>query len=606
MSEQALLYLVPYVISFMISASVGLYAWRHRAVLGATPYAWVALSQAAWTLGYIVELTSSSIEAKVFWDNLQFVAGIVTALALFAFALEYTEHRLTHPRAIWAVILAIPLLFTGLVFTDGLHHLIRPTLALIPGEPFSELTYGFTPTVWGLYIYVLGLSLLSIGLLAAKFLQSPRLYRRQIALILIGILIPLIGITFTMVGIDLSFHRDTTPFTFALDNLIVAWALFRFHLFDIVPAARHAVIESMSDAMFVLDARNRLVDLNPAAQRLIGRQAADVIGQPAAQVFSSWPDLVEQFRDVEDIQAEIKVSAGAEQRYFDLRLLPLRDRRARLTGRLIVAHDVTRRKWAEDEIQQRTAQLEIANQELETANERLQVLSNIKDEFVTNVSHELRTPITNLKLYLMLLQHRPEKRDTYLATLQHETIRLENLIEGLLALSRLDQDRVELNFAPLDLNALTREFVTDRLVLAESKGLTLNCQNDPDLPLISADSNLMGQVLSILLTNAFNYTPAGGRVVVQTQQSQAQTEHKVGFSVSDTGPGIPPEEQRQLFTRFFRGKSGRKSGVAGTGLGLAIAREIIERQHGHIEVASQGVPGQGTTFSVWLPSLEPG
>lgn len=604
MNEQTVLYLIPYFVSCGISASIGFYAWRHRSVLGAAPYAWVALSQAAWTLGYIFELASSDITAKIFWDDAQFVASAIAALALFAFALEYTEHKLTHPRATWILIAAIPVIFIVLDLTDNVHHLVRATASLIPGEPFAELTYPFSAAVWILFLYAVGLSVLSVGFLIGKIRRSPRLYRDQIALIIIGILIPLAGITLTIIGIELSFHRDTTPLTFALDNLLVAWALFRFRLFDIVPAARHAVIESMSDAMLVLDAQNRLVDLNPAAQRLISQQAADVIGQPASQVLSKWPDLVEQFQDVEDIQTELRVSSGTEQHYFDLRLLPLRNRSGDLTGRLIVAHDVTRRKWAENEIHQRSIQLENANRELEAANARLQELSNVKDEFVANVSHELRTPIANLKIYLHLFQHRPEKRDAYLVTLQRETKRLENLIEGLLALSRLDQDRIDLNFAPLDLNTLTREYISDRMALAESNGLTLDYRIDPDLPLVKADSNLTGQVLSILLTNAFNYTPAGGHVAVQTRQSQIDGRRQAGFSISDTGPGIPPEEQQQLFVRFFRGNSGRKSGVAGTGLGLAIAWEIIERQHGQIVVDSAGIPGQGTTFGVWLPALE--
>ena len=597
MNTEIILNLIPYFVSFVISGSIGLYAWRQRAVPGAEPYAWVALSQAAWTLGYIFELMSSNLETKIFWDNVQFIASAITAPALFAFALEYTERRLTHPRAIWTAIVIIPVIFIGLVFTDNLHHLIRPTATLIPGEPFSELTYPFTAAVWGLYLYVIGIFVVTIGLLIEKFRKSPRLYRGQIALITIGILIPIGGVTLTMLGVTLSFHRDTTPLTFALDNLIVAWALFRFRLFDVVPAARHAVIESMYDAMLVLDADNRLVDLNPAAERLISQRASDVIGQPIDRVLAAWPDLVTQFWNVEEIQTEIHVVTATLDRYFDLRISPLLDRR----GRLMMLHDISRRKWADDEIQQRTVELEAANRELAATNEQLRVLGAVKDEFVANVSHELRTPIANINLYLHLLTLRPEKRDEYLATLKRETARLGNLIEGLLELSRLDQDRVQFNLAPLDLNTLTREYVTDRAILAESKGLTLAWQSEADLPLVYADSNLTGQVLGILLTNALNYTPTGGRVVVQTRRDQADGHLRAGFSVSDTGPGIARAEQFQLFTRFYRGKSGRESGVAGTGLGLAIAQEIIERQHGEIVVDSAGLPGQGATFSVWLP-----
>jgi signal transduction histidine kinase len=118
-----------------------------------------------------------------------------------------------------------------------------------------------------------------------------------------------------------------------------------------------------------------------------------------------------------------------------------------------------------------------------------------------------------------------------------------------------------------------------------------------------ADANLIEQALSVLLTNALNYTPAHGQVMVQTHTDPLADRQWIGFSVIDTGLGISPDEQTKLFTRFFRGQTGRKSGVPGTGLGLAIAKEIVERHGGKIEVKSDGIPGSGTTFTVWIPAL---
>jgi two-component system phosphate regulon sensor histidine kinase PhoR len=178
------------------------------------------------------------------------------------------------------------------------------------------------------------------------------------------------------------------------------------------------------------------------------------------------------------------------------------------------------------------------------------------------------------------------------------------MIEALLTLSRLDQNHVSFDLAPIDLNALSEEYVTDRASLAESKGLALEFDVEPDLPTVGADQDLIGQVLSILLTNALNYTPAGGRVIVSTRARQFENRLWVGFSVSDAGPGISPEEQGQLFTRFFRGKAGRESKVPGTGLGLAIVKEIVGRHQGRVELESEGVSGKGATFSVWLPAQE--
>ncbi len=231
----------------------------------------------------------------------------------------------------------------------------------------------------------------------------------------------------------------------------------------------------------------------------------------------------------------------------------------------------------------------------------LKEVERMKDAFVSNVSHELRTPISSLKLYHKLLASHPEKYEMYMERLQRETERLELIIEDLLRLSRLDQRRVAVNMEAVDLNALALQYVTDRGPLAERQGLSLTFDAQPDIPRVMADPGLLGQALSIILTNALNYTPAGGKVTVSTKVRVAEGQTWVGFCVDDTGPGIPPDELPHIFERFFRGKVGRESGVAGTGLGLAIVKEIVDLHQGKVEVTSEGIPGKGATFSVWLP-----
>jgi two-component system phosphate regulon sensor histidine kinase PhoR len=171
----------------------------------------------------------------------------------------------------------------------------------------------------------------------------------------------------------------------------------------------------------------------------------------------------------------------------------------------------------------------------------------------------------------------------------------------LLRLSRLDQGRVQFELTAVDLNELVTQYVADRQLLSNRRGLTLVAEVEPDLPLIEADRGLLGQVLSILLTNALAYASPMSVITVATQSYCWQGEHWVGFSVCDTGPGILPEEQPRLFERFFRGAVGRESGMPGTGLGLAIANQIVSQHNGRIEFISSGIPGEGTLFAVWLP-----
>ncbi len=251
----------------------------------------------------------------------------------------------------------------------------------------------------------------------------------------------------------------------------------------------------------------------------------------------------------------------------------------------------------EQRVRERTRQLEAANEELQT-------LSQVKDEFVSNVSHELRTPITNLKLRLHLLAAQPDSWEIHLAVMSREIDRLHQIIESLLFLSRLDQKRANWNPTRIDLNQVISEFIRDRTPLAQNAELSLSFSGEPDLPLVEADVALWEQALSILLTNAFNYTPAGGQVEVSTQTCEREGQHWVSVTVNDTGLGISADEQTYLFERFFRGTAGRESGTPGTGLGLSIVQEIVDKHRGRVEVFSEGIPGKGTTFSLWLLAAE--
>jgi signal transduction histidine kinase len=251
----------------------------------------------------------------------------------------------------------------------------------------------------------------------------------------------------------------------------------------------------------------------------------------------------------------------------------------------------------EERVEERTA-------ELAEANRHLRSLSKMKDEFVANVSHELRTPISSLKLYGTLLEKPSEKQTQYLQAVKREVIRLEHIIESLLRLSSFDQDQIAINLSPVDLNELAGTLTNDRAVLAESRNLKLSFESCPDLPSTIADQELITEALSILLTNALNYTPSGGEVVVRVDTQMEDDRRWLGVHVIDSGHGIPKQEASQLFQRFFRGKVGRESGFSGTGLGLAIVKEIVRRNGGKVEAKDQGLGEKGSTFSIWFPESQ--
>jgi signal transduction histidine kinase len=277
--------------------------------------------------------------------------------------------------------------------------------------------------------------------------------------------------------------------------------------------------------------------------------------------------------------------------YFAMRNLSSSLERARMSE-----HELRR---LNEELEQRVVE---RTSELQAANEHLTILSQVKDEFVSNVSHELRTPITNLKLYHDMLEKKPQAAPQYIIHLKRETDRLARLIDDLLFLSRLDQNRTEMTFEQVDLNQLVKDLVADRILLAESRQLSLKADIQAETPAVWAEERMISQVLSILLTNALTYTPPGGEVDVLTHFKQEDNLILAGFSVRDNGYGITEEECKRLFERFYRGQAAQTANANGAGLGLAIAKEIVERHNGTIDVKSNGSLGKGTIFTVWLPT----
>lgn len=248
-------------------------------------------------------------------------------------------------------------------------------------------------------------------------------------------------------------------------------------------------------------------------------------------------------------------------------------------------------------LEQRVAE---RTRELADANERLKELDRLKDQFLSNVSHELRTPLTAIKLHLGLLDKRgPELLPRYLPVLQRETERLHRLIEELLDLARLRSESAPLKLELYQLDKVLDDVLTLFRARADDRGVTLIHAANGSVPLVMVDVAQITQVFTNLIANAVNYASRGGRVSVGSSLESFGALEGVTVRVHNEGPAIPPEDLPHLFTRFYRGKTGRESGEPGTGLGLAICKEIVERHDGYIDITS--LEGEGTTVMVWLP-----
>lgn len=237
--------------------------------------------------------------------------------------------------------------------------------------------------------------------------------------------------------------------------------------------------------------------------------------------------------------------------------------------------------------------------QLAAQNERLRELDRLKDEFVATASHELRTPLTSLSGYLEMSLDPAEgplspAREGHLRIVQRNADRLAILVDQLLFLARADSHPLALDRQPVDLAGILAEAAETAGPAAQAKNISLLVAADPQ-PGLLADRPQLLRVIDNLVANAVKFTPDGGsvRLVARREGDAAIVE------VTDTGLGIAPAEQPDLFNRFYRGTNAIENAIPGSGLGLAISQVIAEAHGGTIQLES--TPGVGSTFRLALP-----
>lgn len=257
-----------------------------------------------------------------------------------------------------------------------------------------------------------------------------------------------------------------------------------------------------------------------------------------------------------------------------------------------------------EEIQQFNVTLqqkvEEATKQLRNANQRLKELDQTKDEFISMASHQLRTPLTTIKGYLSMVLEgdvgpvtKSEKKMIQQAFDSAE--RMVFLIADLLNVSRLQSGKFVIDNKPTDLAKMVKTEVEQLKDTAAHHNLTLTCKVPDKMPPIALDETKIRQVVMNFLDNAIYYTPAGGSISVELNM----TPESISYTVTDTGLGVPKEEQHHLFSKFYRAGNARKMRPDGTGLGLFMARKVVIAQGGSIIFKS--TEGKGSTFGFSFP-----
>ncbi|MBC7814980.1 MAG: PAS domain-containing protein [Burkholderiales bacterium] len=346
---QYILFKAVLVVAAVVAVALAFFAWRRRSTSGSMAFMLLMIATCIYALGYRFEMDFLTLPEKLIWAQVQYLGIVILPGSWFVFGLQYSGRITRLSRRMLALLCIEPIIVLALVWTYPASNLIWHSLALIEEETITLFTPTYGPLLWVHAAYSYALILTSTILLARMALRSASLYRVQAVALLIGSVIPWIGnaiYVFDFSPVDLS------PITFALSGLAFVWGVFQANLLDMVPVAHDAVVRNLRDGVIVVDGHDRVILINPTAQRMFERRAADMVGQKITDFLTDTPQLVEQFRHVMEIKTEISIPVRGEKRWFLLDIAPLLDKQGRLTGRLIVVRDITENKHTSEALSQ--------------------------------------------------------------------------------------------------------------------------------------------------------------------------------------------------------------------------------------------------------------
>jgi PAS domain S-box-containing protein len=469
----------------------------------------------------------------------------------------------------------------------------------------KKLPYGWTgvwsESVWPTVFFVYYLVYIGIGFyLLVDFWRKTDvpIQKKQARIIfLTGLVAFAIGSVidnlFTVLNIH--FIPDMANATTLIWAFGLVFAIAKYKFLAITPeVAADKILTTMMDALILLDQKGNIATANEAAQNLLGYPEAELKDKSLSSLFAK-EDYQSAFlkRAIKgDMIKDLELAFRTKQGSFvpvTFSSSALRDEEGVFVGTICVAHDITRRKRKEGE-------LRMAKEEAESA-------SRIKSQFLASMSHEFRTPLNAIIGFSEVLEDKTfgdlnEKQVRYVNNILNSGHHLLQMINDVLDLSKIEAGKMEIDLSRVDIG----ELVEHSLVMVREKcakdriDLSHHISDDLDGLAVMADERKLRQALFNLLSNAAKFTPDGGKIEVEAKREGEE----ILVSVSDTGMGIKPEDQRRIFGEFeqVETKIGQKQ--HGTGLGLALTQRLVALHGGRIWVKSEG-EGKGSIFTFSIP-----
>lgn len=380
MDSRWILFALVLVTNALLASFLAMLLRRKYPAPGRDAMMWMLIMLAVWAFCYAMITVSASMDDKVLWLKLENTGIFTVPVFWFFFTLQYTQLDKWLNKFTGALFFVVPAVSLALLFNPEWFHLFYASVHPVT-EGGGPLVIERGPWYFASLLQAYVLNLLGMALLVWRFLQVRDIFRRQVFVLIGAVFIPLLVNLFYQLA-PRYIPIDLTPISFTLTAFLLSTGVFGLRLFDLVPIARHTVLEHIPEMVFVIDAQDRVVDANSVAQKILGRSMDEIVGGEVIDVFRAWPQLLNRFLTRHEAHEEVQIP-GDPPRTLEIIVSALYSRRNRLEGRIIVAHDITDRKWLEHDL--KYANESLKNQLVEIEQLRLELQEQAIRDPLTNV-----------------------------------------------------------------------------------------------------------------------------------------------------------------------------------------------------------------------------
>lgn len=608
-----------------------------------------------WSFTYFFRAIADNEQDLILWLYIEYIPHIAIGLAWLFFSLLFVHQGKIIKK--YGLFIAIPPLASFiLMLSNDYHYLFFSEISI---EKISYGIFWYFPHLAISYLYILiGLILL----LRYFFQKKNKIERRRTFITILGAFTPLLGNivdSFLVKTNIFDIKIDLTPVFFTFSNIFFAIALLKYRLFSLKPVLYNELMKSIQGGVIIFDFNNRLLELNPIAEKLLGKKKSELVGADINYICQRVKCQNDKIKKLVLLNKEVNNASAKllypEEKYISFSISLVKNKHGEVVSKVIVLNDITELTRHHQEIAQMNAKLEKNSEELQLKNRdlnksklalmnlmedlqssskklkklnlKLKNVDEMRKEFVSHTAHELRTPLNSLRWSLEMLINEDVGRINrsqreLLDQLYRSNLRLLGLVEDLLEVSRIDQDRFKVDIKECEIDKLIDQVLGELSIKIREKNIKINWAKPKQLPKIKADCDRVLQVLINIISNAVKYSENNDSISIKIEKlNQIVPEDILEYkkkikcsclnhigkhqryllcSIADTGIGIPKSEQQKMFSRFFRASNALSSEEQGTGLGMTITKKIIELHEGSIWFESQ--EGQGTTFYFTIPA----